>query len=228
MLVGIHQLHYVPWLRYFEKIAHSDVFIVLDNIQFNKNGWQNRNKIKSVTSVLTLTVPIFETFAQNLDEVRIRCDLPWRRKHWESVRQSYVKAPFFLHYAGFLEHTWSQDWQMLNGLNRHMLPFFLGALGITTSIVYASDLDVPGAATERLVNLIKSVGGDTYYSGAYATEVYLDARMLQDAGIGLELQHWRAPVYPQLHGEFVPDLSIIDLLMNCGPDSLEVLMGSAA
>jgi hypothetical protein len=100
-------------------------------------------------------------------------------------------------------------------------------LGITTSIVYASDLDVPGAATDRLVNLIKAVGGDAYYSGAYATEVYLDARMLQDAGIRLELQHWRAPVYPQLHGEFVPDLSIMDLLMNCGPDSLEVLMGGA-
>ncbi|HUW61754.1 MAG TPA: WbqC family protein [Candidatus Bathyarchaeia archaeon] len=228
VLVGIHQLHYVPWLRYFEKIARTDVFIVLDNIQFNKNGWQNRNKIKSATGVPTLTVPVFETFAQNLDEVRIRCDVPWRRKHWQSIRQSYAKASFFSHYAGFLEHTWSQDWQMLNDLNRHMLPFFLGALGITTPVVYASDVNVPGTATERLVNLIKAVGGDTYYSGAYATEVYLDAGMLQDAGIGLELQRWRAPAYPQLHGGFVPDLSIIDLLMNCGPDSLDVLMGGAA
>jgi len=151
-----------------------------------------------------------------------------RRKHWQSIRQSYAKASFFSHYAGFLEHTWSQDWQMLNDLNRHMLPFFLGALGITTPVVYASDVNVPGTATERLVNLIKAVGGDTYYSGAYATEVYLDAGMLQDAGIGLELQRWRAPAYPQLHGGFVPDLSIIDLLMNCGPDSLDVLMGGAA
>lgn len=227
VLVGIHQLHYIPWLRYFEKIARSDVFIVLDNIQFNKNGWQNRNKIKSAAGVLTLTVPVFETFAQNLDQVRIRCDLPWRRKHWRSVHQSYNKAPFFSHYAGFLEHTWSQDWRMLNDLNRHMLPFFLGALGITTPVVFASGVNVPGTATERLVNLIKSVGAGAYYSGAYATEVYLDARMLEDAGIGLELQHWRAPVYPQLHGGFVPDLSIIDLLMNCGPGSLAVLMRGA-
>jgi hypothetical protein len=227
VLVGIHQLHYVPWLRYFEKIARSDVFIVLDNIQFNKNGWQNRNKIKSPTGVLTLTAPVFDTFAQNLDEVRIRRDLPWRRKHWQSIRQSYAKAPFFSHYAGFLENTWSQDWRMLNDLNRHMLPFFLGALAITTPVVYASEVNAPGTATERLVNLIKAVGGDTYYSGAYATEVYLDARMLEDAGIGLELQHWRAPVYPQLHGGFVPDLSIIDLLMNCGPGSLAVLMRGA-
>ena len=224
VLVGIHQLHYVPWLRYFEKIARSDVFIVLDNIQYNKNGWQNRNKIKSPAGVLTLTVPVFETFAQSLDKVKIHSDLPWRRKHWQSVSQSYANAPFYWHYAGFLDHVWSQDWQMLNDLNRHMLPFFLGALGITTPVVYASDLNIPGAATERLVNLIKAVGGDAYYSGAYATEVYLDAQMLQLAGIRLELQHWHPPVYPQLHGEFAADLSIIDLLMNCGPNSLAVLM----
>ncbi len=227
VVVGIHQLHYVPWLRYFEKIARSDVFIVLDNIQFNKNGWQNRNKIKAPSGVLTLTVPVYETFAQNLDAVRIRADLPWRRKHWSAVQQSYAKAPYFRHYGAFLEHTWSQDWQMLNDINRHMLPFFMDALGITRPVVYASDLNVPGIATERLVNLIKAVGGDTYYSGAYATEAYLDAQMLQDAGIRLELQHWYAPVYPQLHGEFVPDLSIIDLLMNCGPDSLAVLARGA-
>jgi hypothetical protein len=227
VLVGIHQLHYVPWLRYFEKIARSDVFIVLDNIQYNKNGWQNRNKIKSPAGVLTLTVPVAEAFAQNLDEVRIRRDLPWRRKHWQSVRQCYGKAPFFSHYAAFLEDAWLQDWRMLNDLNRHMLPFFLGALGITTPVVYASDLDAPGAATERLVNLVKSVGGDAYYSGAYATEAYLDARMMQEAGIDIELQHWSAPVYPQLHGGFVPDLSVIDLLMNCGPHSSGVLMGDA-
>ena len=227
VLVGIHQLHYVPWLRYFEKIARSDVFVVLDNIQYNKNGWQNRNKIKTADSVQTLTVPVFERFAQNLDEVEIRNDLPWRRKHWQSVTQAYSKAPFFRHYAAFLEHTWEQEWHKLNDLNRHMLPFFLGALGIETPVLYASELDVPGEATERLVNLIRAAGGDRYYSGAYATEVYLDAQMLRDAGIALELQQWRAPVYGQLHGEFVPDLSIIDLLMNCGPDSLAVLARGA-
>jgi hypothetical protein len=116
---------------------------------------------------------------------------------------------------------------MLNDLNRHMLPFFLQALSINTPVVYASDLNVPGTATERLVNLINAVGGDAYYSGAYATEAYLDAQMLKEAGICLELQHWRAPAYAQLHGDFVPDLSIIDLLMNCGPDSLAVITRGA-
>lgn len=228
VLVSIHQLHYLPWLRYFEKIARGDVFIVLDNIQYNKNGWQNRNKIKSPSGVLTLTVPVVERFGQNLDAVRIRTDLPWRRKHGESIRQAYSKAPFFSHYAGFFSDTYATDWQRLNDLNRHMLEFFLAALGISTRVVYASDLHVPGIATERLVNLIKAVGGDRYYSGAYATEVYLDAHLLRDAGIGLVLQQWRAPVYAQPHGEFAPDLSIVDLLMNCGPDSLAVLRRGAS
>lgn len=228
MLVGIHQLHYLPWLRYFEKIARSDVFIVLDNIQYNKNGWQNRNKIKSQAGVLTLTVPVAERFAQNLDDVQIRQDLPWRRKHWESIRQAYSKAPFFSHYGGFLSDTYARDWHMLNDLNRHVLEFFLAALGISTRVVYASGLHVPGIATERLVNLIKAVGGDRYYSGEYATEAYLDADLLRRAGIALDLQQWHAPVYPQLHGAFAPDLSIIDLLMNCGPDSPAVLMEGAA
>ena len=106
-----------------------------------------------------------------------------------------------------------------------MLQFFVNALGIQTPIRYSSELNVPGVATERLANLIKAVGGDTYLSGAYALEAYLDADLLEREDIGLDLQEWHAPTYPQLHGEFVADLSIVDLLMNCGPESLGVLCG---
>jgi hypothetical protein len=88
MRVGIHQLHYLPWLRYFEKIARSDVFIVLDNIQYNKNGWQNRNRIKAGDGALLLTVPVLECFGQSLDAVRINNAAPWRRKHLRSIAQS--------------------------------------------------------------------------------------------------------------------------------------------
>jgi hypothetical protein len=104
-----------------------------------------------------------------------------------------------------------------------MLGYFVEALGIPTRIVYASTLDVPGIATERLVNLIRTVGGDRYYCGAHAHDAYLDSALLEGADIGLELQGWRAPVYSQGRGGFVPDLSILDLLLNCGPDSLRIL-----
>ncbi|MBI1318899.1 MAG: hypothetical protein GC168_08110 [Candidatus Hydrogenedens sp.] len=224
MLAGIHQLHYLPWLRYFEKIARADVFIVLDDIQFTKNDWQNRNRIKAKGGPVVLTLPIQQKYQQRLDQCHLDNRLPWRRKHWESLRQAYGKTPYFDRYAPALEGFYAREWDHMNALNRAMLDYFLQALGITTEIVYASELKVPGSATERLIGLMKAVGADEYYSGAYALEVYLDADALELAGIGLQLQEWTAPVYPQLHGDFVKDLAIVDLLFNCGPDSLRVLL----
>lgn len=227
MLVAIHQLHYLPWLRYFEKIARADVFVVLDDIQYNKNGWQNRNKVKGSTGEVLLTVPVHAAFQARLDEVTVDNRHNWRKKHWRTIEQCYAKAPFFEPYAPALKAFYTQEWGRLNELNRRMLTFFLDALGIRTPVRYSSELAVPGEATERLVNLVRAVGGDAYYSGAYALDVYLDAAMMKAAGIRLELQHWRAPVYPQRHGEFLPDLSIADLLMNCGPESRATLLGAA-
>lgn len=224
---GIHQPHYLPWLRYFEKIARSDAFVVLDNIQFNKNGWQNRNKVKSSSGAVLLTVPVYERYQQPLHEVHINNNVSWRRKHWLTIEQAYRKAPFFNEYAAFLYETYEKEWDFLNELNRHMLEYFARALGIRTRMYYASELNVPGEATERLVNLVRAAGGNVYYSGAFALDAYLDVDLMEKAGISLALQEWKAPVYPQLHGPFIADLSIIDLLMNCGPKSLSILLGEA-
>lgn len=227
MLVAIHQLHYLPWLRYIDKIHRADVFIVLDDIQFNKNGWQNRNKIKSNSGPLTLTVPVRAHAHQKLNEVRIHNEIDWQKKHWRSLEQNYKNAPYFSDYAPFFKETYATHWDGLNDLNRHMLSFYIDALGIKTSIVYASDLNVPGGATERLVNLIKAVHGTTYYSGAYALETYLDETLLDENHIQLELQQWHPSEYPQLHGPFTPDLSVLDLLFNCGAESLDALCAQA-
>lgn len=225
MLVGIHQPHYLPWLRYFEKIARSDVFVVLDTIQYEKNGWQNRNKVKTAAGATLLTAPVRFSLGDTLDQVRLDDSVPWRRKHWATIRQAYGKAPYFAEHAAFFEALYAREWTHLNALNRHVLEYCVAALGIETRIEYASALDVPGTATERLVNLIQAVGGDQYYSGAFAVEAYLDAALLDAAGIALVIQHWQAPVYPQMYGPFVADLSIVDLLMNAGPDALGLLLG---
>jgi len=227
MLVGIHQLHYLPWLRYFEKIARSDVFVVLDDIQFTKNDWQNRNKIKTASGTTVLTLPVEQHHQQRLDQVRIDHRVRWCRKHRDSIDQAYAKAPHYPEHRDWVHDVYARDWTMMNDLNRAMLEYFLDGLGINTRIAWSSELNVPGQATERLVNLIQAVGGTAYYSGAFALQVYLDKAQLDAAGIALEIQDWQAPVYPQLHGEFVPDLSIVDLLFNCGPDSLDLLLGRA-
>ena len=228
MLAGIHQLHYLPWLRYFEKIARSDVFIVLDNIQFNKNGWQNRNKVKTAMGATLLSVPVHSSQGCTLDAVRIDNTSKWARKHWATIQQNYARAPYFEEHGPFLESVYARPWDRLNALNRAMLKYFVPKLGIDTRLVYASELNVPGEATERLVNLLEAVGANRYYTGAYALEQYLDASVLRDAGISLEIQEWSAPVYPQLHGDFIPDLAILDLLLNCGPRSLDTLLGTTA
>lgn len=224
-LAGIHQLHYLPWLRYFEKIARSDVFIVLDDIQFNKNGWQNRNKIRTPDGAAVLTVPVLQRFGQRLDEVEIDPHSPWRRKHLRSIEQHYGAAPYFDAHIAFFREVYGRTWDRLNDLNRAMLEYFIGALGIETQIVYSSELRVPGMATERLVQLVQAAGCDGYYSGAYALDAYLDADVLADADIELVLQEWTAPRYAQRYRGFTADLSIIDLLLNCGPQSRGILLG---
>lgn len=225
MLVAIHQPHYLPWLRYFEKIARSDAFVVLDTVQFTKNGWQNRNRVKTPNGVALLTAPVHAECGAPVGAVRIRDDSGWRRKHLRTIEQSYARAPYFAEHAPFLRDTYGRPWERLGELTRYMLSYFVEALGLATRVLYASELGVEGTATRRLANLVKAAGGDRYYSGAFALDEYLDQALLEREGIGLELQQWTCPEYPQLHGPFVPDLSIVDLLMNCGPDSLATLRG---
>lgn len=223
-LVAIHQSHYLPWLRYVEKVARANVFIVLDDIQYTKNGWQNRNKVKGPDGPVLLTVPVHARLGARLCDVTINDAVPWRRKHWRTIAQCYARAPYFDRVAPFLREVYERPWTRLTDLNRFMLDGFLAQLGLRTHVAYSSEFGIEAEATERLAALVRAAGGGRYYSGAFALEAYLDAGVLEREGIGLELQHWHTPPYPQQHGPFVPDLSIVDLLMNAGPDALNVLL----
>jgi len=226
MLVAIHQLHYLPWLRYIHKMASADVFVILDNIQFNKNGWQNRNKIKTAEGSQILTVPVFHKSSQNLDEVLIDNKPPWRKKHWSSLCHHYGKAPFFREHAVFFQKIFETPWEKLNDLNYEILQYLISVLGVKTKVVRGSDLDIDGEATERLVHICKLLGAKGYLTGAYAAETYLDSKVFAREGVELVMQNYECPPYPQLYPKtgFVPDLSVVDLLFNCGPKSLEILL----
>ncbi len=238
MLIAIHQLHYLPWLRYIHKLASADIFIVLDNIQFNKNGWQNRNRIKTAQGVRILTVPVLHKFAQNLDEVTIDNKQPWQRKHWGAIQNSYRKAPYFSEHEPFLKRIYeTSSWDKLNDLNYEMLFYFVKVMGIKTKILKGCDIMMQGEATDRLVYLCQfanenksgPAAGTTYLTGAFAAGQYLDTALFEKAGIQLAVQGFTAPEYPQLHPDqgFIPELSVLDLLLNCGTRSLEMLMNSA-
>ena len=226
MRVGIHQLHYLPWLRYIHKIAASDVFVVLDNIQFNKNGHQNRNKIKGPQGVQLLSVPVIHQFAQNLDEVKIESRQKWQKKHWGSIQNAYRYAPYFQDYADFLEEVYTKPWGNLNDLNYELLGFFLKVLGVQTKVIKSQDLEMEGEASDRLLSICQSLGAKSYYTGAYAAQEYLEADKFAAANIAIEHQQFTCPEYSQQFSSqgFVGDLSILDLLMNCGEESLEILM----
>ncbi len=229
MMVAIHQLHYLPWLRYFHKIASCDIFVVLDSIQFNKNGWQNRNKIKTPQGPAVLTVPVLHKFAQSLSEVEIDSKQSWARKHRGSLANAYRKAPYYPEHAAFFEKVYETPWEKLNDLSYKILFYLVKALGIQTNIIRSSELTLRGEATERLVGICKDLGAKAYLTGAYAAGAYLDAALFKKEGIELALQTFECPVYEQLYTEagFIPELALVDLLFNCGPKSLEVLMSGS-
>lgn len=229
MILAAHQLHYLPWLRYFHKIASCDTFVVLDNIQFNKNGWQNRNKIKTPNGPFTLTVPVLHKFQQPLSEVTLDPKPPWRRKHEGAFQSNYRKSPYFKEHEAFFHKVYERAWEGLNDLNYEILFYLLKALGIETRVIRSSELTLKGEATERLIGICKELGAKAYLTGGYAAQVYLDPSLFEREGIKLLFQEFDCPYYPQLYPEagFLPELSIVDLLFNCGPKSLEILLQSS-
>lgn len=227
MIVAIHQPHYLPWLRYVDKIARADLFVLLDDAQYTKNGWQNRNKIKTPQGWTYLTVPVEDPFGKPILEVRVCTREGWRRKHWNALRTCYGRAPYFRRYADAFEAVYAREWESLCDLNLHLLGVILKAVGVRTPLVRSSELGVPGQATQRLVALCRAVGATAYLTGDYAAHNHLDLDPFEQAGIKVVLQSWRCPTYRQQFPQvgFIPDLSVVDLLFNEGDHALEVLMG---
>ena len=224
VICAIHQPQYLPWLGYFDKIAASDVFVFLNDTQFKKNEWQNRNKIKTATGWQWLTVPVVHEFGQEIRHTKIDNRAPWRRKHLQALVSNYSKSPYFKEHRTSLESLYGEEWESLADVNIGLVEFFMAQLGITAKTVLSTELGVEGKATEALIQICKRVGADTYLSGAGGKD-YLEEERFEQEGITLVYQDYRHPTYPQLYGEFVSHLSIVDLIFNCGPQSLEVLRG---
>jgi hypothetical protein len=217
MRVAIHQPQYLPYLGFFHKIAHCDLFIALDNVQFQKNGLQNRNKIKTAQGWQWLTVPVRHDLGQSIREVKIQSDLPWARKHWNALVTSYQRTRYFGLYSPGLQKEYEQGDSFLCAVNMRTTTWAMDALGIQTPLRYASEFDVPGAQTELLVNLCREVGATTYLSGPGGYK-YMDLEVFERAGIAVQFQDFRHPVYEQRFQQlgFIENLSVVDALFCCG------------
>ena len=225
---AIHQPHYLPWLGYLAKWAAADCLVFLDTVQFEKNGWQNRNRIKTKDGPQWLTVPVHRGRETPIGEVRIDAGQPWARRHAQAVRLAYARAAYVEEHGARLAELLERPWRGLAPLAIATATFLAEAFGVRTPTRLASELgptrDDP---TLRLVDLTRAAGGDTYLAGPDAA-AYARLEAFGEAGIAVLRQAYTHPVYAQLHGEFVPFLSGLDLLLMCGAAGLEILRGGDA
>lgn len=225
MIIGILQPGYLPWLGFFEQMYRSDVFVLYDDVQYDKEGWRNRNRIKTANGVQWLTVPVLMKFSDHplITDIRINNEVNWRKKHLASIRQNYGKAPFFRDYEGLFEEALSKGWNLLIDLDVYFVTKLAECLGMREKrILRSSDLPVKGERIERLIHLCKHFGADTFYEGA-AGRNYIDEEAFLKEGVRVEFQDYEHPIYSQLHGGFISHLSVIDLLFNHGRESLSIL-----
>lgn len=226
MIVSINQPAYLPWLGYFHRIAVSDLHIVLDSVQFEKNSFTNRNKVRTADGWHWLTVPVRTSGlfgALAIDRVEIETRAEWQKKHWQTLRQSYGRAPYFAAHAPFFEEMYDAcRWTHLADLCQAMTAYLVEAFGIETPLRTSSQMEVEGAKDELILNLCREAGATTYLSGALGRN-YLRERLFLEAGIEVVYQDYAHPVYPQRATPFLPYMAAVDLLFHCGPRSLEIL-----
>jgi hypothetical protein len=215
----------LPWLGYLAKWAAADLFIVLDVVQYEKHGWQNRNRIKTADGARWLTVPVHAHLGTPVAEVTIDGSRRWAGRHLRAIEQAYARAPGLHAHLGALRDLYATPWTRLAPLATASARWLARALGIATPLRLASELGVTdGDATGRLVALCRAAGADTYLAGAHGAH-YMDPAPFAAAGIAVLAQRYEHPIYPQMHGEFVPNLSGLDLLLTAGDQALPILRG---
>lgn len=224
MIVSIHQPAYLPWLGYFDRIAKSNLFIFLDSVQFERNSFTNRNRIKTANQPIWLTVPVRldAHFDKMIVDVEIDDRQNWRRKHLRSIEQSYSKTPDFARKFQRLATLYGDKTNKLAEFCRGQLDFWLAELGITTPVLRASELPVGGHKSDLVLNLCRHVGATAYLSGPLGRD-YLEQAKFFEAGIRIDYHEFEHPVYSQMYGDFVPAMGIVDFWMNC--DRPELFQG---
>lgn len=229
MIVAAHQPHFLPWLGYFDRMRRADLFVLLDHVQFERQNFQNRTRILTHQGVRWLTVPVVQrSRSERIIEKRIDDrDGRWAERLAGTLQFSYGRAPWFREHAPAIFSILDSPWTHLVDLNIRLTELLCDALGIRTPMIRSSTLELTGQRSELVLNLCRAVGATTYLSGSGASRGYLDAEAFRRANIAIEWQDFRHPVYPQVpsRGDFVRNLSAVDLLFQCGPRSAAILAG---
>ncbi len=227
MILTAHQPVYLPWLGLFHKIALADKFVFFNQVQYLPKDWMNRNKIKTNAGEIWLTVPVLRKGYRDMktSQIEINNDTDWKRKHLNSINLNYKKTPYFEKYFYFFQETYNKNWRYLADLNEYMLKWFLNELGIKTEFLKASDYNFQGNKSDLVLDMCKQLKANVYIFGILGKD-YTNVKDFENNKIKVVFQDYKHPSYPQLHGEFKENLSILDLLFNCGPNSYDVLMSN--
>jgi len=224
-IISIRQPGYFPYLGFFKKIQFCDIFVYLDDVQYERGDWDNRNKIKTSDGSMRLTVPVYNKSGQKLNEVQISYDTNWNIKHIKAIELNYQKTPYFSNYWDPIKKILEKKWSKLIDLNLALIEFINQELNITTKIIRSSNLKIDSVSSQRLVDICKKLDGTTYLSGEMGVD-YLDEEIFQKENIKVIYEKFEHPTYSQIHGSFIPNLSIIDLLFNEGEKSKDILLRS--
>jgi len=223
MKAAIMQPTYLPWMGYFDLMDQSDIFVFLDNVQFEKQSWQQRNEIKTPKGELWLSIPIIRKYPQQIKEVRINNFQPWQSNHLKSIQYNYSKAKYFNKYIKFFQDIYSEKTTKLIDFTIPIIILIKNILGINTEIIKASELDVKGKKVELLFDICHKIGANEYLSPVGSKEYIDENNLFEKGNIKLEYHQYNHPVYTQLFGEFISYLSVIDLLFNKGENSLNII-----
>jgi len=220
LIVAVHQPQYLPWLGYFDKMRRADVFCFLDNVQYKKNDWQNRNRIKTARGWQWLTVPVHYQFPQKITEVTINNTVKWKKKHIQTLISNYNRTPYFKQSLDMFEQVYSETWDSLSDLNIFLIKCLRSAFGLDRRpTVKASDFDLREDPTDRLIDICTAMNADTYLSGQDGVK-YMNMERFRQSGIRVVVQDFQHPIYPQVFEGFQSHMSAVDLLFNCGAKSL--------
>ncbi|MDB5807752.1 MAG: WbqC-like family protein [Betaproteobacteria bacterium] len=215
----IHQPDFMPYLGFFDRLLRADVFVLLDNAQYvnaTSRSWTNRDKIKTPQGERWITVSVNSAERDTpINRIELSDKVDWRGNHLNLLQQNYRKAAFFAEIFPLLQAFYARPDRLLADFNRASIEFLLGLFDIRVEIVLASTLQAGGRSNELLVEILREIGATRYLSGVGA-RAYFRPEPFEAAGIEVTWQDFAHPVYPQLHGDFIPFLSSIDLLFNCG------------
>lgn len=229
MILTIHQPEYLPYIGFFERLAASDVFVILDDVGYQKNGFINRNKIKTEKGPKWITVPVLGRSPNlKINEVVIDNSKNWGASQWGSIISSYSKSPYFKEYSDFFEEVFKKKWDSICDIDIYLLENINKFLDINSKIIKSSELDVSGRGTERLISICKKLKVDYYLSGPGNEEHQVEKERFEEQGIKVEIKDFSNPEYQQMfiNQGFLPYMSTIDLLFNEGKKSVKIIKKS--